>query len=98
MQRIGARLQTDINDGARLPAVFRLGDLLSIELLNGVNGQDGSRIAKNARGIHHALRRESLDRIDPVQDVYVMLVAHPVRALAPLSAPRVEVHAGAQLQ
>src|SRR2546425_7367757 len=40
VERVGPRLQPDIDDRSRLPTVFRARILLEVELLDGVDGQD----------------------------------------------------------
>ena len=50
VQRIRARLDSDIDYRAGLPAIFRPGIFLDIELLDGVNRQNRSRIALRAPG------------------------------------------------
>ena len=95
---IGARLQPHINDRSRLPAIFRRGILLQIELLNRIDRQNGRRIPGNARAIDEALARKGFAVIETVDDVHVVFGAKAVGARGRESATRIAHHAGPQLQ
>src|SRR5205085_4501154 len=58
MNTIGSRLQPDINNRSRFPAVLSRRVLLHIEFLDGVDRQNGSRISGNTRAINDALSRK----------------------------------------
>src|SRR6202007_2819662 len=55
MQSVGAGLQGDVDDCAGLPAILCRRVLLDIEFLDGVDGQDGGRVAGNATSVHDCL-------------------------------------------
>src|SRR3974390_3666963 len=46
MNRILARFDSDVDDGAGLPAVFRAGILHGLEFVDGVDGQHRSSVAR----------------------------------------------------
>ena len=55
MQAICAGLETYVDDRSRLPAIVCWRILLQIELLNGVDGKNGRRIARDPGAIDDRL-------------------------------------------
>ena len=55
VQGVGTRFDSDVDDRARLPAVFRARIFFRLEFINGVHRQDRPGIARVQGRIHDAL-------------------------------------------
>src|SRR5713226_2945797 len=93
---VGTGLQADAGDGPWLPAEFRLGIHLGIELLNGVDGYQSCGITQNSSGIGHAEAHESFVIGDTIDNETGVLRTNAVGRLRPRTATRIDRSAGTQ--
>src|SRR5580693_4815777 len=97
MKRVCPRLQSHIDDSAGLPAKFCRRILLDVEFLDGVNRQDGRRVARNARSVDDALPGKRLAIEEAVDDISVVLGAKSVGACRGKTASGIAYYSGTQL-
>src|SRR6267143_3375431 len=93
---IGARLQADAGDGARLPAKFGLGIDLRVELLNCIDGNKRGCIAQDGCRVSYTQAHKCFVIGDAVDDKTGVLRANAVCGLRPRAAARVNRSARTQ--
>ncbi len=98
MQSIGTGLQTDIDHGSGLPAVFCRRILDHIEFLDGVDRQNGGGISGDSSAVDNALARKGFAIEKAIDQVGVVLGAQSVAAGGGEAAARIANHAGSELQ
>src|SRR5215472_4945106 len=96
MYLVCARFDADAGDRPRFPTEFRFGIDLRVEFLDGINGQERSRIAKDGRGIGDAQTHEGLIVGNAVHDVTGIFRANPVGSLRPRTAAGINGSSGTQ--
>ena len=99
VKAVRAGLDADVDDRAFLPAIFRLGILLGVEFLDGVDGQNGAGISAAVSAIERRRANRLADRGDALSTVRT---SKPSRAgrwcSASGGASHGRNHAGTQLQ
>ena len=98
MESIAAGLNADVDDGARLPAIFGARILIGLEFVDGVDGQHRSGIARGHDGVHDALRHPGVVAVDAIHHEEIVVRAETVGALRPAGVAGVFGHAGAQVE
>src|SRR6267378_3184785 len=93
---IGARLQADAGDRARLPAELSFGIDLRVELLNCIDGNKRGCIAQDSGRVGHAQAHDSFVIGYTVDDEAGVFRANAVGSLSPRAAPRVNRSARTQ--
>ena len=98
VDRVGSRLQSNIDDRARFPSIFGRRIFLNVEFLDRIDGQNGGGISGDARAVDDALAGEWLAVKEPIDEISVVFRAQAVGAGSRESAAGITHHAGTQLQ
>ena len=98
MNRVRTGLYADIEHRSRPAAEFRRRVCLDIDLLDGIDGQDGGGIAEWKRRISDALPGEGIITIQSLIKIVVGLWLEPIRRHRVRSATRRGYHAWTELQ
>ena len=95
---VRAGLDADVHDGTRFPAVLRARIHFGLELVNGVDGQNGAGIACGHDRIHDALGHPGIVAVYAVDQKHVVVRAEAIRALRPAGVAGILDHSGPQIQ
>ena len=95
---VAARLEADIHHRAGLPSVFGALILLGVELLDGVERQDGWRRSGDANVVDHAFAVVDVIVIGPIDRVVVVFKAVSVGRDAVKTAARRALDSGTKFQ
>src|SRR5579862_7004970 len=96
MKRVGAGLDSNVDDRSRLPAIVGFGTGLHIELLDGVNGQVRGRRSLHAFRIDHSGAVVSVVVVESIDHVVVVFRPISVRGGGEKSATGAALDAGLQ--
>ena len=93
---VGSRFDAQINDGPRLPSVFRRRVFLCVKFLNCVNGEDTPRSPLDAFRVYYSRSVVRIVVIRAVDDEIVVLRTVPVRADRKKATASCSLHSGPQ--
>src|SRR5579872_23188 len=98
MKGIRAGFNSNIDDGARLPTIFRARILLRFKFIDSIDREHRSGITGGHDRIHHALRHPRIVAIDTVYHEEVVMGAQTVGTLGPARVANIFGYAGAQVE
>ena len=98
MHGVGAGLDSDVDDRAGLPAIFGTRIFFGLEFVDGVDGNEGSRIAGAHNRANNRLRHPGIAAVHAFEQVHVVMRALPIGALRPPRPSGIHRDSGAQLQ
>src|SRR5207244_7030479 len=98
MHGVGAGLDSDVDDRAGLPAVFSTRIFFILEFVDGVDGNEGPRIASAHNRADNGLRHPGITAVYAFEQVYVVMRTLSVGALGPARPAGIDRDSGPQLQ